>query len=1098
MAKLADQNPPYQVRPSVRVRKILLRVSLVVLALVVVFLLAFLWLVWSLPNIALAQIGRLTNTKISASSIKSSADGSVFIEGLAIRPDRLQSYDDAILKAKKVYARFDVASLLFLRPRLHEVRLTDFVLDAQFDLDSGRWNISELKISIPTHGSGMIPTISLEGGVLRYSKVSGGKVEVAMAAPVDAKFALDQLTHEGYSFDIRTAKLSSGFGKSNLHGYWKPGKIVLTGGISSTDIPSLERAWAIDSLAGELNYDKDRSYKLTLSMQNLHSSRSAETDSFTLARPAFLEQSNPFSALQDFFGRYRPSGTISVYVKSTGNLDQLGEGKISGMVSCHDLSVCYVKFPYRIEHMTGEVNFTENGFTIKELAGKHGNVIMTISGWSESFGESRKYQYRVASNNMALTDDLYSAMNEGYKKLWSDFSPRGTVAIDYRLSRSSPTDKQETLAVKLLGIQATYKNFPYPLENLTGNIFFDHDSIVGPDLVSQKEQTKIALTVEVTERYTKHPVYYVFIKGSNIPLDKTLAAALKPEHKMLYDKIDPNGLADIEARIFTSDSNSVGTSLLADVSVKQASMKLGKAPLVVSDISAQTTITSQSLNVRSFTGSYSQGTVSLTGAMRLTDQTELQEHHWRIDAKGVSLNTQLIGSLPEAMSRMISGLRPQGKVDIIADLNEPKGSISSDYNIVVDCLGDSINPERFAYPLKDITGRFTLDKNSITFENVSAAPAIDVGTTDVKPIIRTNGVAGLTNGSFANAAFEVSATGLPLSDQLKTLLPERFRRHYGELSPTGRLDLDFKNIKITNADGGEKLVDFSGAARFKTCGFNVAGIKAELDGLAEAKGLYKTTDGLIGGQVSFADCALTVKNKTVNNLQADLVYDPSLKKWSAENLTAHCYGGQLIGNLQITSQDKGDLEYLLEVGFNRVNLRQFLLAGKPKETEEKSVTTGTMNAALSLSVRPGDKSSCLGACSISVADMQVGKVSPLAKLLAVLRLTEPTDYTFERMLVDSYVSRDKLIIRQFDMSGRSVAFNGSGWMDLPSENVNLTLAARGQRLAATEPSLLQSLTEGLGGAVVRMEVTGNAYDPHVETKALPLIEDSLKILGTPQ
>lgn len=147
---------------------------------------------------------------------------------------------------------------------------------------------------------------------------------------------------------------------------------------------------------------------------------------------------------------------------------------------------------------------------------------------------------------------------------------------------------------------------------------------------------------------------------------------------------------------------------------------------------------------------------------------------------------------------------------------------------------------------------------------------------------------------------------------------------------------------------------------------------------------------------------------------------------------------------------------------------------------------------------PGDKSSCLGACSISVADMQVGKVSPLAKLLAVLRLTEPTDYTFERMLVDSYVSRDKLIIRQFDMSGRSVAFNGSGWMDLPSENVNLTLAARGQRLATTEPSLLQSLTEGLGGAVVRMEVTGNAYDPRVETKALPVIEDSLKILGRPQ
>jgi len=41
------------------------------------------------------------------------------------------------------------------------------------------------------------------------------------------------------------------------------------------------------------------------------------------------------------------------------------------------------------------------------------------------------------------------------------------------------------------------------------------------------------------------------------------------------------------------------------------------------------------------------------------------------------------------------------------------------------------------------------------------------------------------------------------------------------------------------------------------------------------------------------------------------------------------------------------------------------------------------------------------------------------------------------------------------------------------------------------------LTEGLGGAVVRIEVTGNINDPRVDTKTLPVIEDSLEILGKP-
>jgi len=128
--------------------------------------------------------------------------------------------------------------------------------------------------------------------------------------------------------------------------------------------------------------------------------------------------------------------------------------------------------------------------------------------------------------------------------------------------------------------------------------------------------------------------------------------------------------------------------------------------------------------------------------------------------------------------------------------------------------------------------------------------------------------------------------------------------------------------------------------------------------------------------------------------------------------------------------------------------------------------------------------------------MQVGKVSPLGKLLCVLKLTEPTDFAFEQMLVDSYIKRDSLFIERFDLSGESVAFKGSGKMDLRGHNVDLTLTARGRRLATAEPSIWQSLTENLGQAVVRMEVTGDIYEPQIKTTALPVIKDSLGILGT--
>jgi hypothetical protein len=101
-------------------------------------------------------------------------------------------------------------------------------------------------------------------------------------------------------------------------------------------------------------------------------------------------------------------------------------------------------------------------------------------------------------------------------------------------------------------------------------------------------------------------------------------------------------------------------------------------------------------------------------------------------------------------------------------------------------------------------------------------------------------------------------------------------------------------------------------------------------------------------------------------------------------------------------------------------------------------------------------------------------------------------------LLESYLRRNKLLISKFDMSGQNLAFTGGGTMNLFDGELDLILNARGKRVAAAEPSLFQSLTEGLGGAVVRVEVGGTFDEPLVETKALPVIEDSLKILGTPR
>jgi hypothetical protein len=412
-------------------------------------------------------------------------------------------------------------------------------------------------------------------------------------------------------------------------------------------------------------------------------------------------------------------------------------------------------------------------------------------------------------------------------------------------------------------------------------------------------------------------------------------------------------------------------------------------------------------------------------------------------------------------------------------------------------LGDKISHERFPYPLREVRGRVAVDPTGVALIGITAQPDHQLEW-DTQSVIQIDGRANLTEGHLVDATFALQGRDILFTDALGKALPKALKGVYRDLSPRGPFDVNFPTLRIAEEGEHSGAIVFDGQVDLKTCSMRVSGAGTEMDGTLAVAGLYDPERGFSVGRVHLAADRLTVRGKDVTDLNADIVYDPNADTWSAHNFLGHCYDGKILGDFLVEPVAPGVFRYLVTSGLNRVDLRRFLLAGKVGEAAEKDYSSGILNAAVSLGARVGDGSSRLGVCRVDVADMKVGKVSPLANILAVLRLTEPSDYAFDRMLIESYLRRNKLLVSRFDMSGKNLAFTGGGTIDLLEENVDLTLTARGKRVGAAQPSLLQSLTEGLGGAMVRMEVTGKAGDPKVETKALPVIEDSLKILGTPQ
>ena len=1214
-----------------RRRRLLIRLLIVVAVIGVLATGAAVWLHQALPRIAAREIGRLLNARVETGAIDLCLDGSVSVAGLVVRPKQEESrYDNTILRAENIYARFDRRSLLSLSPRVTDLRLEDFLLDVQLDLNTGRWNVGTLRLNASSGQGGGIPTINLLRGKLRYCKISGAQQEVVMSIPIEARFGREAEGDPGYSFEIKTAKLSGGYGDSRLSGHWRPyairegpgyalpepAELTLAGGLSSADIPSLERAWAIDVLAADLTYDRSGNYTMDLRLKDLHGKHAPEVDALRFLAPG-AEKAGLLRNLQEFFAEYQPTGTVgSITIRASGNLPKWQDSEIEGKLICKDVSICDSDFPYRIDHLSGELEFTQSSLHLNRLVGKHGAVEVHIDGWTRESGGDRQYQYQITSRNMVLDQALYAALNSNEKRLWDALRPTGMVGVDYRLTRTSPTDKRLYMSVGLNDVTATFQGFPYPLTGLTGTLFFDRNSIAISDVVSRAGNRQVRLNGKVTEPTVGKPNYYLSVDAKDVPLDATLRDALPVRYRELFHRFDLSGSADIRARVFsredvneatetkavaTEDPNNAGrsgsedaprVSFLAEISCRNSSLKLPSSqlsaerrpaslgdaapvgrspssevqPLILSDITAEATITPESVSLRKLEGRHGRSPVAMNGGLLFGPGDKLKQCRMKITAQQVPVNEALIGLLPASLTQQAAAFHLEGDVDLVVNVEQADGNEPPGCTVVMNCLGDRISHERFAYPLRDVRGTVTFTKDGLVVRNLTARPddgglkpegtgpeaADGAALRPPSSVLRVDGSATVARGGLEKGTFTLKATDLLFTESLARALPKTLAGPYRELSPQGPFDLDVTTLKVSQAAADETLVEFGGKADLKTCRVKVSNASMEFLGVLEAEGSYSTKHGLSRGRTRLAAERLVVKGKAITHADIGTIYDPNTRNWTATNFTGDCYGGRLLGDLVVKlPQDKGlttenglpssavpssssGLEYQLQVALQDVDLQRFLAAGgrtdggeqKSGETEllssvlrsASSTSSGTMDASLSLLGRVGDSQPAVssagasgagpvahneaagrrGICRIHVANMQVGKVSPLGTVLSVLRLSEPTDYTFERMLIDSYIRGDKLLIPKIDLSGRNAAFAGSGTMDFPTEEINLTLTGRSHRVAATGPSVLQSLTESLSGAVVRMEVTGKASSPRVQTKTLPLIEDSLRILGTPE
>jgi hypothetical protein len=808
---------------------------------------------------------------------------------------------------------------------------------------------------------------------------------------------------------------------------------------------------------------------------------------------------SPIKAIEQFFARYQPSGEVNLEVDASGNLDHLAQSEYEARLECLNVSIQDRAFDYPIDHLAGLVTFQKNAISSQGLQGRHNAAPVHIEFDVDTSFTPSRYTITARSDHLGLDTDLFNALNDQQKELWKRFNPRGFTAFEYERQRVSAADVEKNMTLDLKDVEVTYMGFPYPLEHLTGKVEFEADRTVFSNLVSQVANRQIAINGFMLKQ-DEYNDFHLDIEAWNIPLDDTLSLALPEKTKAGYDQLKMSGQTDATVLVRPDPNQPGQVTIHTDLTLRNATLHVLEKKLPLTHANGRVTLSSKGIQIKSLDGLFYDDPFSVIGSIELDENSRPALYDLVVSSQGLAINS-VTEALPDRPVQIIKKFQPNGKIGFKAHLRRTQPQEELVCNAVVDCNGLIIEPEPYPYALQAYQGRLVIDNELLRFIDVWALPSSQAAQRKPGQTIglRINGEALMADGRFKSGQFEFSGSDLMLEKTMGLAMPEQMASCYEALSPTGRLDIAPSRITITSGQDNIYYVDYQTSATVTDCNLILIGSEAELlHGSFVAAGHYDTESGLQTGMVSLNPSDVRVKGKKATNLTANISYDPNEKKWLSQDVLADFYGGRIAGQISLGLKSSIRPENCVQLTITDASLQQFLMDSPKESAHTQRQSVGDINGYLAVITPLSPEEQRIGRCMFTVSNMQVGKMSPLFKLLLALsmrtkkKITESNNYAFETMTVNSYIQGETLHIEQLDLAGESAAFKGNGTINLRTEALDLSLIAR---LTSSTPTPLESLTEGLFGTVMRMIVKGTLADPDIKTH-MPMLEDPLKLLGS--
>lgn len=434
-------------------------------------------------------------------------------------------------------------------------------------------------------------------------------------------------------------------------------------------------------------------------------------------------------------------------------------------------------------HVRGKLVFDPNGVKLEGVTGRipqAGGARFEVSGQYFGYDAAAPYELVMLFQEMSIPDEgeMTGALGEAIENLRRTYRPGGRMDVSVTLERdtSGRTICEGTITPR--DMSALFKGFPYPLEDIRGTIAFGTGGIELREVTARRGKARFEISGSASNVEGRR-IYDITVNVKDAALDDELRSAIPANFQRVWEALDPTGRSGANVHVYRrseDETRHVDVHLAMD---GHASIQYEKFPYRLSALKGGIHINGRNVRIDSVVGRRGPASCKIDGEIKGVGTAD-----WSVQLTVTGTDLPLDEVLAEAVGQRgraaLKALRAKGAARDFDARIWRTGTDPLDYRIVANLEDVTFNLEAFPYEVARTSGTVTIRPERAIIENLRGVH----GEVAVSAI----GQVHLGERGFG-LDVRVEATGVEFDEDLHAALPEKLKKVWAQLSPSGQADM---------------------------------------------------------------------------------------------------------------------------------------------------------------------------------------------------------------------------------------------------------------------------------------------------------------------